>query len=136
MTLSVFDIFKIGIGPSSSHTGGAMRAARNCARNLQSRSLLPQVAALSIDLYGSLAETGRGHGTDVGFMLGLMGEAPDTVVPSSISRLMETIRSTKQLSLWGAHDIAFNPDKAFSYRIRPMVEHPNGMRFQIGRAHV
>src|SRR3546814_13633773 len=63
-------------------------------------------------------------------MLGLMGEAPDTVVPSSISRLMETIRSTKQLSLWGAHDIAFNPDKAFSYRIRPMVEHPNGMRFQ------
>src|SRR3546814_18775796 len=107
-----------------------MRAARNFARNLQSRSLLPQVAALSIDLYGSLAETGRGHGTDVGIMLGLMGEAPDTVVPSSISRLMETIRSTKQLSLWGAHAIAFNPDKAFSYRIRPMVEHPNGMRFQ------
>src|SRR3546814_20806015 len=96
MTLSVFDIFKIGIGPSSSHTVGPMRAARNFARNLQSRSLLPQVAALSIDLYGSLAETGRGHGTDVGIMLGLMGEAPDTVVPSSISRLMETIRSTKR----------------------------------------
>src|SRR3546814_15932642 len=113
MTLSVFDIFKIGIGPSSSHTVGPMRAARNFARNLQYRSLLPQVAALSIDLYGSLAETGRGHGTDVGIMMGLMGEAPDTVVPSSISSLMETIGSTKNISLWGAHDMVLNHEKAF-----------------------
>ncbi len=130
MTLSVFDIFKIGIGPSSSHTVGPMRAARNFARALQAGNLLPRVAALTVDLYGSLAETGRGHGTDMGIMLGLMGEAPDTVVPASISHRMEQVRAAKQLRLWGSHDIAFDPDKAFSYRIRPMVEHPNGMRFQ------
>ncbi|MGB3288481.1 MAG: L-serine ammonia-lyase [Burkholderiaceae bacterium] len=130
MTLSVFDIFKIGIGPSSSHTVGPMRAARNFARTLQSRQLLPGVAALSVDLYGSLAETGRGHGTDMGIILGLMGEAPDTVEPAGIPRLMAQVQADKRLRLWGAHDIAFDPAKAFSYRIRPMVEHPNGMRFQ------
>ncbi|HWK70171.1 MAG TPA: L-serine ammonia-lyase [Burkholderiaceae bacterium] len=130
MTLSVFDIFKIGIGPSSSHTVGPMRAARNFARTLLSRELLPRVAAVSVDLYGSLAETGRGHGTDMGITLGLMGEAPDTVVPANIPRLMEQVQASKRLRLWGSHDIAFDPDKAFSYRIRPMAEHPNGMRFQ------
>jgi L-serine dehydratase len=129
MTLSVFDIFKIGIGPSSSHTVGPMRAARNFARNLQERQLLDKVSALTIHLYGSLAETGRGHGTDVGIMLGLMGESPDTVVPSDIMQLIGKVRSTQRLCLWGAHTIAFDPDRAFSYRIRPMVEHPNGMRF-------
>lgn len=129
MTLSVFDIFKIGIGPSSSHTVGPMRAARNFARNLHERQLLDQVASLAIDLYGSLAETGRGHGTDMGIMLGLSGESPDTVVPSNIAQLIEHIKSTRELRLWGARTIRFDPDKAFSYRIRPMAEHPNGMRF-------
>lgn len=129
MTLSVFDIFKIGIGPSSSHTVGPMRAARNFARNLQSRGLLDEVVALTVDLYGSLAETGRGHGTDVGIMLGLSGESPDTVVPSDIGILIDHIKTSKELKLWGARTIGFDPDSAFSYRIRPMVEHPNGMRF-------
>ncbi len=129
MTLSVFDIFKIGIGPSSSHTVGPMRAARNFARNLQARNILDKVASLTIDLYGSLAETGRGHGTDVGIMLGLSGESPDTVVPSNIAGLIDRIKTSQELRLWGAHTIRFNPDTAFSYRIRPMVEHPNGMRF-------
>src|SRR3546814_21112424 len=105
-----------------------MRAARNFARNLQSRSLLPLGAAPSIDLYGSLAETGRGHGTAVGIMLGLMGEATGTVVPSSISRIMADIRSTKPLSLWCAHDIAINPAKAVSYPHRPLVDPPTGLR--------
>ncbi len=130
MTLSVFDIFKIGIGPSSSHTVGPMRAARNFARNLHARGLLGKAEALSIDLYGSLAETGRGHGTDVGIMLGLMGHAPDTVDPSDISRLVGEVGATGRLQLWGAHAIAFDPDKAFSYRIKPLAEHPNGMRFE------
>jgi L-serine dehydratase len=130
MTLSVFDIFKIGIGPSSSHTVGPMRAARNFARTLQARGLLSRVAALTVDLYGSLAETGRGHGTDMGITLGLAGEAPDTVVPADIPGMMEQVHATKRLRLWGSHDIAFDPDKAFSYRIRAMAEHPNGMRFQ------
>lgn len=129
MTLSVFDIFKIGIGPSSSHTVGPMRAARNFARNLESRNLLGRVAALTIDLYGSLAETGRGHGTDMGIMLGLSGHAPDTIVPAEIPALIERIHTDRKLKLWGIHDIHFDPATAFSFRIRPMVEHPNGMRF-------
>src|SRR5690606_31278312 len=114
MTLSVFDIFKIGIGPSSSHTVGPMRAARNFARNLQAQGLLPQVAQLKIALYGSLAETGRGHGTDMGIMLGLSGAAPDTVEPADISRLMADVQSTKTLPLWASTRISFDPDKVFS----------------------
>lgn len=130
MTLSVFDIFKVGIGPSSSHTVGPMRAARNFVRNLRDRKLLDRTASLSIDLYGSLAETGRGHATDVGIMLGLMGHAPDTVEPSGIGPLIAGVRETGSLSVAGVHPIAFNPERAFSYRIRPLSEHPNGMRFR------
>lgn len=129
MTLSVFDIFKIGIGPSSSHTVGPMRAARNFARNLQARGLLDRVAGLQVALYGSLAETGRGHGTDTGIILGLMGQSPDTVVSGDIPRLIGEVNASRSLSLWGARTIAFDPEQAFSYRIKPMVEHPNGMRF-------
>ncbi|HUH40736.1 MAG TPA: L-serine ammonia-lyase [Castellaniella sp.] len=129
MALSVFDIFKIGIGPSSSHTVGPMRAARNFARHLQVRELLAQTARVVIELHGSLAETGPGHRTDVGIMLGLMGEAPDTVDPAAIPRLMQSVQTDRQLVLWGDHRIDFDPAKAFSYRIKPMPEHPNGMRF-------
>jgi L-serine dehydratase len=129
MTLSVFDIFKVGIGPSSSHTVGPMRAARNFARTLKNKGDLPRVARLTVDLYGSLAETGRGHGTDIGILLGLSGEAPDTVEPSDIHVIMARIKASGQLLLWREHAVPFDPDKALSYRIRPMVEHPNGMRF-------
>src|SRR5690606_10956432 len=101
MTLSVFDIFTVGIGPSSSHTVGPMRAARNFVRNLRDRKLLDRTASLSIDLYGSLAETGRGHATDVGIMLGLMGHAPDTVEPSGIGPLIAGVRETGSLSVAG-----------------------------------
>ncbi|MGB7399516.1 L-serine ammonia-lyase [Castellaniella sp.] len=129
MALSVFDIFKIGIGPSSSHTVGPMRAARNFARNLQDRQVLDKVARLSIHLYGSLAETGAGHRTDMGIMLGLMGEAPDTVDPAAISGLMDQVTQTGQLRLWHQHSIAFDPKTVFSGRVQPLPEHPNGMRF-------
>ncbi|HEU0231541.1 MAG TPA: L-serine ammonia-lyase [Burkholderiaceae bacterium] len=129
MTLSVFDIFKVGIGPSSSHTVGPMRAARNFVRNLKSRGELSRVARLTIDLYGSLAETGRGHGTDIGILLGLSGEAPDTVQPADIQSIVARVEASGSLMLWHEHAIAFDLGKALSYRIRPMVEHPNGMRF-------
>lgn len=129
MSLSVFDIFKIGIGPSSSHTVGPMRAARNFVRNLHDRGLLEQVVGLSIQLYGSLAETGPGHRTDMGIMLGLMGEAPDTVDPAMINEKIDMVEASSQLLLGGSHPIRFAPKEAFSYRIKPMVEHPNGMRF-------
>ena len=130
MTLSVFDIFKVGIGPSSSHTVGPMRAARNFVRNLRDRGLLDRTGALSVDLYGSLAETGRGHATDVGIMLGLMGHAPDTIEPDRIGPLIAGVRQSGGLSIAGTHPIAFDPERAFSYRIRPLSEHPNGMRFR------
>lgn len=129
MALSVFDIFKIGIGPSSSHTVGPMRAARNFARNLDARGLLGQVASLSVHLYGSLAETGAGHRTDMGIMLGLIGEAPDTVDPAAIDGLIDAINREQRISLWGHHTIAFDPKTAFSGRVQPLPEHPNGMRF-------
>lgn len=129
MALSVFDIFKIGIGPSSSHTVGPMRAARNFARNLDARKLLPRVASLNIQLYGSLAETGAGHRTDMGIMLGLMGEAPDTVDPAAINALVSAVARTRQITLWRSHTIDFDPKQAFSGRVKPMPEHPNGMRF-------
>lgn len=129
MALSVFDIFKIGIGPSSSHTVGPMRAARNFARNLDARGLLDQVAGLSIHLYGSLAETGAGHRTDMGIMLGLMGEAPDTVDPAAIGELIGGVARDHRLALWNHHAIAFDPKTVFSGRVQPLPEHPNGMRF-------
>ncbi|MDY0309218.1 MAG: L-serine ammonia-lyase [Castellaniella sp.] len=129
MALSVFDIFKIGIGPSSSHTVGPMRAARNFARNLDARGLLPRVASLNIHLYGSLAETGAGHRTDMGIMLGLMGEAPDTVDPASIGHLIDAVIREHRLTVWRSHTIVFDPQRAFSGRVKPMPEHPNGMRF-------
>ncbi|MBV6303372.1 L-serine ammonia-lyase [Candidimonas humi] len=129
MTLSIFDIFKIGIGPSSSHTVGPMRAARNFARSLQQAGQLPQARALRVELYGSLAATGRGHGTDRGIMLGLMGEAPDTVDPERIGSLIDGVRQARELRLWNSHPVAFDPDKDFSYHLKPMTEHPNGMRF-------
>jgi L-serine dehydratase len=129
MALSVFDIFKIGIGPSSSHTVGPMRAARNFARNLDDRGLLTRVDSLAIHLYGSLAETGAGHRTDVGIMLGLMGEAPDTVDPAAIDGLIAGVEDHHRLTIWQQHTIAFDPQRAFSGRVKPMPEHPNGMRF-------
>ena len=130
MTLSVFDIFKIGIGPSSSHTVGPMRAARAFVHSLKNADLISRVASVSVDLYGSLGETGRGHGSDTGIMLGLMGKAPDTVEPSKIATSIEQVSAEQQLRLGGIHTIDFNPDTVFSYRVRPIVEHPNGMRFQ------
>ncbi|MGX5658506.1 L-serine ammonia-lyase [Castellaniella ginsengisoli] len=129
MALSVFDIFKIGIGPSSSHTVGPMRAARNFARNLHDRGLLPLTAGLRIHLYGSLAETGAGHRTDMGIMLGLMGEAPDTVDPAAIGGLVGAVARERRLTIWRSHTIDFDPETAFSGRVKPMPEHPNGMRF-------
>lgn len=129
MALSVFDIFKIGIGPSSSHTVGPMRAARNFVRNLRQRALLDGVAGLTVYLYGSLAETGPGHRTDVGIMLGLLGEAPDTVDPATIGEKIKDIAAHRRLAVDGAHLIAFDPAHDFSSRIKPISEHPNGMRF-------
>src|SRR5487761_1280307 len=90
---SLFELFKIGIGPSSSHTVGPMRAALRFARLLDTSGLLTSTATVRADLYGSLALTGHGHGTDRAILLGLLGEAPDTVDPELIDTELAAIRS-------------------------------------------
>ena len=99
MTISAFDLFKIGIGPSSSHTVGPMRAALMFAQGLERDELLESTASVKCELYGSLGATGKGHGTDRGVMLGLMGDAPDTVDASGIVPRLETVRTSKTLAL-------------------------------------
>src|SRR5213595_3434355 len=107
MAVSVFDLFKVGIGPSSSHTVGPMRAALMFAQGLERDGLLPQVASVRAELYGSLGATGNGLGTDKGVILGLMGEAPDTIDPDSIDTRMAALRKRRELSLLGRHIVPF-----------------------------
>ena len=130
MAVSVFDLFKVGIGPSSSHTVGPMRAALMFAQGLERDGLLPQVASVRVELYGSLGATGKGHGTDKGVILGLMGEAPDTIDPDAIDTRLATLRQTRELSLLGRHLVPFVEKEHIAfYRREAMAEHPNGMKF-------
>ena len=115
MALSVLDIFKIGIGPSSSHTMGPMNAARQFVLTLQSQGLLPQTTRLCSQLYGSLALTGRGHCTDRAVLLGLEGAAPDTIDPDLIEPSLARIRSSYKLQLLGTHEVAFNEPKDLQF---------------------
>lgn len=130
MAVSVFDLFKIGIGPSSSHTVGPMRAALMFAQGLERDGLLPRVASVKAELYGSLGATGKGHGTDKGVILGLMGEAPDTVDPATIADRLATLRAERVLRLLGTHPVPFvEKEHIVFYRREAMAEHPNGMKF-------
>src|SRR5262245_17514408 len=97
MSISVFDLFKIGIGPSSSHTVGPMRAALLFAQHLEESDLLPKVAQVKSELYGSLGATGKGHGTDKGVVLGLMGHAPDSFDPDQIAPLIADLQTSRSL---------------------------------------
>ncbi|HET7675309.1 MAG TPA: serine dehydratase beta chain, partial [Gammaproteobacteria bacterium] len=107
MAISIFDLFKVGIGPSSSHTVGPMRAARQFLLDLQERSLLGTAARVMVELYGSLALTGKGHGTDRAILLGLSGETPDGVDPDGIPALLENIRGSGRIRLLGGPEIDF-----------------------------
>ena len=130
MAVSAFDLFKIGIGPSSSHTVGPMRAALLFAQGLERDQLLSQVASVRVELYGSLGATGKGHGTDKGVILGLMGQAPDTVDPSAIAGLLQSVRTGKSLALLGHFPVPFiEKEHILFYRREAMAEHPNGMKF-------
>ncbi|WP_186188437.1 L-serine ammonia-lyase [Burkholderia gladioli] len=127
MAVSVFDLFKIGIGPSSSHTVGPMRAALMFVQGLERDGLLKQVAGVKVDLYGSLGATGKGHGTDRGVMLGLMGDAPDTVDPDTIDARLAAVRDTKTLSLLGRHPVPFVLKEQIGFYRQALPEHPNAM---------
>ncbi len=108
MSLSVFDIFKIGIGPSSSHTMGPMNAARSFVELLAARGLLERTAQVSAQLYGSLALTGRGHCTDRAILLGLEGMSPDTIDSAAVEPALQRIRGAGRIRLLGRHEIAFD----------------------------
>ena len=107
MKTSLFEIFKIGIGPSSSHTVGPMRAAGMFVRGLDQKHLLKRVRRVQTDLYGSLALTGHGHATDRAILLGLSGELPDRVDPAKIEPLVKRIRTARSLLLGGVQVIPF-----------------------------
>lgn len=131
MAVSIFDLFKIGIGPSSSHTVGPMRAARTFTRRLDACGALASTHRVRVSLYGSLAHTGRGHGTDRAVMLGLQGERPDRIDPDRIEPMLEAIREKREILLAGRHAIRFNEKTDLSFRKRERLpHHPNGMRFE------
>ena len=127
MNLSVLDIFKIGIGPSSSHTMGPMNAARRFALDLGERGLLSQVDSVTVRLYGSLALTGKGHCTDRAVLLGLEGLAPDTLDPDGIEPALERIRGQRRLRLAGTREIAFEESTQLLFlRDQTLPGHPMG----------
>src|SRR5512138_3013842 len=130
MTTSAFDLFKIGIGPSSSHTVGPMKAARAFAEALAAAGLLERTARVRVHLFGSLGATGRGHGTDRAVVLGLLGEAPDGVDPDAIAGLCERVASSGRIALLGRREIPFREPEDLVLERRALAFHPNGMRFR------
>ncbi|AZM75394.1 L-serine ammonia-lyase [Streptomyces sp. KPB2] len=128
MAISVFDLFSIGIGPSSSHTVGPMRAARMFARRLRNEKLLDSVASVRAELYGSLGATGHGHGTPKAVLLGLEGDSPRTVDVETADDRVEKIKSSGRISLLGDHEIAFSyDDDMVLHRRKALPYHANGM---------
>ncbi|MFD7688310.1 L-serine ammonia-lyase [Streptomyces sp. NPDC059781] len=128
MAISVFDLFSIGIGPSSSHTVGPMRAARMFARRLRNEDLLDSVASVRAELYGSLGATGHGHGTPKAVLLGLEGDSPRTVDVESADERVEKIRDGGRIRLLGEHEIAFSfDDDMVLHRRKALPYHANGM---------
>ncbi|WP_406454298.1 L-serine ammonia-lyase [Streptomyces sp. NBC_01622] len=128
MAISVFDLFSIGIGPSSSHTVGPMRAARMFARRLRNEELLDSVASVRTELYGSLGATGHGHGTPKAVLLGLEGESPRTVDVEGADERVEQIRTAGRIRLLGEHEIPFSYDNDLKlHRRKALPYHANGM---------
>jgi L-serine dehydratase len=130
MAVSVFDLFKIGIGPSSSHTVGPMRAARLFALRLRHDDLLGKTSRVVSQLYGSLGATGKGHGSDKAVLLGLAGHEPDSVDVEQVPAYLDAIRDGNRLPLLGEHAINFNEAKDLVFfRRQSLPFHANGMRF-------
>ncbi|WP_277187462.1 L-serine ammonia-lyase [Caballeronia sp. BR00000012568055] len=137
MNVSVFDLFKIGIGPSSSHTVGPMIAACRFASHIEDANLLGFVTRVRAELFGSLGATGKGHGTDKAVLLGLEGNLPDLIDPDMIAPRLAEIRASKRLNLLGKREVAFEEREHIGFYRKLMpgapgssIVHPNGMRFQ------
>ncbi|QMT60789.1 L-serine ammonia-lyase [Legionella sp. PC997] len=136
MNISVFDLFSIGIGPSSSHTVGPMLAANAFLKLLEDRQLMNEVQRVKIELYGSLALTGKGHGTDKAILNGLENKTPETVAPESMVPRMHEILSSHTLNLADKKNINFNEATDFLFLQKELLpKHSNGMRFSAFDAH-
>lgn len=128
--ISVFDIFKIGVGPSSSHTLGPWRAAQAFLKTLSQRNILFEVTAVKVLLYGSLAKTGKGHGTDVAVQLGLSGDDPVTFNVDNIHPKMTDIATMNKIILDGKHEVDFNPHEDIEFLVTEALPyHPNALTF-------
>jgi L-serine dehydratase len=129
MAISVFDLFKIGIGPSSSHTVGPMRAARLFTRAMEAQGQLSRVARVRVSLYASLGATGKGHATDTAVLLGLAGHEPDTVDVEQVPAILQAIHASKSIRLNGSHAIGFDPQRDVVFCPGESLPfHPNAMR--------
>lgn len=126
-TISVFDMLSIGVGPSSSHTLGPWRAANSWIDKLKEQGLFDKVATVTVDLYGSLSLTGKGHATDIACMLGLMGTDPVTHPIENIDADISAIRKNKELQLGGTRTIAFDPQTDIVFNKNFLPFHPNGI---------
>ncbi|HEY8973655.1 MAG TPA: L-serine ammonia-lyase [Burkholderiaceae bacterium] len=130
MAVSVFDLFKIGIGPSSSHTVGPMRAARMFVARLAHEGALARTARVKAEMYGSLGATGKGHGSDKAVLLGLAGHEPDTVDIEQVPAILDAIRTQHRVTLNGSREIAFDESADLvMHRRETLPFHANGMRF-------
>ena len=132
MAVSVFDMFKVGIGPSSSHTVGPMRAGLSFVKLLEERGFLDQVTSLKVELMGSLAATGKGHGTDTATQLGLMGRSPETMDPDEVAGLIAEVRSLRRILLNGEHAVPFDPDRDIAFHADKVPAfHTNAMEISV-----
>ena len=129
MAISVFDLFSIGIGPSSSHTVGPMRAARRFAVGLADDGLIEQVERVRVELFGSLGATGHGHGSDRAVILGLEGETPESVDTATVHDRVNAVRAAATVALLGKHEAGLAEDDLILHRRTSLPFHPNGMRF-------
>lgn len=132
MAISTFELFSIGLGPSSSHTVGPMRASRLFMQLIEKKNLIERIARVKVDLYGSLALTGKGHATDIAVILGLIGETPEGIDPNSVKLKIEKIRNEKLLHLLNKKIVSFNEDQDLLFhKDKQLPYHPNGMRFTV-----
>ena len=130
--ISIFDMFKIGIGPSSSHTLGPWRAAQRMVKELESLGKLSEVVGIKVLLYGSLAKTGIGHGTDIAVQLGLMNADPVTIKVDSINGIIASIASEKKINLGNTNEISFEPSLDIEFLVQESLSfHPNALSFLV-----
>lgn len=136
MAISIFQLFSIGIGPSSSHTVGPMKAAQAFVKGLQEQKTLRLVTRVSVELFGSLAFTGKGHGTDCAVLMGLEGQLPDSIDPEQIRPRSQEIIDQKKINLFGQHEVRFDFENDLIYNFKDLLPtHTNGLRFTAYHNH-